>query len=172
MERTREELYALHNILRKKLIDTFGLKFEICLAKARKIIRTDYHTLDLSQYADDVFVDIDKDMITLKIDTSTPQKVYKEMLANIYKVSKLKSTIKDTERFTKEQRLLFLIDIYFYKHYLKLSQNKIKEKLEDSEEIVSVFNPIDTKDIHTYISMADAIRETSNYISPEQYLYY
>lgn len=168
--RIEQELYAIHNALKEHL--STSEKFEEWLAIARKIIRMDYHTLNLKQEVQNIFSTINEDIVTIKIDTSTPQEVYKEVLANIYRASKLKTPIKGFRNFSKEKHLLLILDVHFLNHYFSLSQQKIISKLEEFY-IVDVHDaPIDTNEVNRLLKISRAIRATTNIISSKDYSIY
>ena len=170
IENDDNTITVLHNILRNNLIDSFGLKFEICLAMARSIIRLDYRTYDLNRNTDEIFSNTHQDVITIAIDTSTSKKVYQQILDNIYRASKLSAAIKGSTNFSKEEKLLILVDINFYSHYKQLSQQQIIQKLEELGTADIQYKPVDTNEINRLIKLAKAIRETSNIIAPSHYL--
>ena len=168
--RTEAELYAVHNALVEHL--GTSCKFEERLAMARKIIRLDYHTLDLHQTIENLFSTINEDIVTIKVDTSTPQKVYQEVLANIYRASKLKQHIKAYKKFSKEEVLLLLLHIHFFHHYFQLSQQQIITKLEEANEIDIFDKPLDTTSVNRLLKIAKAIKATTNTISKQDYIVY
>lgn len=114
--KTDEELQDIHDHLRLILLQVIndGIKFEVCTSVARQIIRLNYHELTLEKLPQS-FDHIENEIVEIKIDpATTPKKVYMEIIDNIYKASKLKTSIKDSPNFTKEQKLILLVDISYF----------------------------------------------------------
>lgn len=174
--RTEKELQQIHDQMQGLLLGLIndGFKFEICVSAARHIIRTDYHTTNPENISSAFQIPLKQETITLMIDpSSTPKKVYMEILDNIYKANHLKRFIKDSPTFTKEQKLILLIEINYLHHYKNMSQIQIGDYL-----IQHRISGIDddftseefSKEVHRFISLSNAIRNTINVISSQEYL--
>lgn len=173
---TSEELrQKIHDRMQAILHEVINndLKFEVCTSVARQIIRLDYNQLTLEALPAS-FDHMEEEVIEIKIDPSTtPKKVYLKIIDNIYKANKLKTSIKDSPNFTKEQKLILLIEINYLYHYRKMSQIQIGDYLLE-HHIAGIENDFTSeefsKEANRFISLSDAIRSTSNTISPSEYL--
>lgn len=173
--RTPEELQQIHDqmqiILHRVIND--GIKFEECASVARQIIRLNYHDLTLDNLPQSFF-NIEHEVVQIKIDPSTTtKKVYMEIIDNIYKASKLKISIKDSPNFTKEQKLVLLIEINYLSRYKQMTQIQIGNHLlqYDIAGIENSFTAEEfSKEVYRFIDLSNAIRSTYNIISPSDYL--
>jgi len=172
--RTQKQLLEIHNSLKtilKGLISK-GYKFEVSLSMARRIIRTDYNTVDVKLFKETLPQTILDDIVHLMIDpSSTSKKVYYEVIDNIFAASRLKTAMKDDKNFTKVQRLCLLVEINYLHFYVNLSQIKICKYLEQ-HNIVGITDLDEiaySKEINRYIQLAKKIKTTTDNILPEQY---
>lgn len=162
--RKDKELFAIHNTLREH-IGKYD-KFEERLAVVKNMIRFDYHTLELKQSVNQLFSRINDGIKIIKIDTTTPEKVYHDVIKKIYETSNLKTFIKDTRKFTKEERLLLLVDIYFLNSYFNYTQENIIDKLVDFNDILDRQNKnLSTKELRIYLKLVKDIKADSNNIT-------
>lgn len=170
--RTSEELQQVHQQMKLAIIQLINneIKFEFCNALARKIIRTDYHTVELDTFLKNIPYSLDHEVISIRIDPySTPKKVYKQIVDKIYDAVSIEgSTLKDSSVFTKDERLMLLVEINYLSHYLGKSMVQIADIL--NEQYTEHTNPLDSKEIYRYIHKIQDIRDVSFYISDEHYL--
>lgn len=173
--RTEKELQQIHDQMQGLLLGLIndGLKFEICVSTARHIIRTDYHTINPDNISSAFQIPFKEETITLMIDpSSTPKKVYMEIIDNIYNASNLPKVIKDSPNLTKEQKLILLLEIHYLHHYKGMSQVQIGKYI--SEHKIAGLHDINehtfSKEVHRFIIMSNAIKSTYNIISPNKYL--
>jgi hypothetical protein len=170
--RTEEQLQQIHQQMKLSIIQLInsGIKFEFCNELARKIIRTNYHTVELDTFFKSIPNHLDHEVITIRIDPySTPKKVYKQIIDKIYDAVQIEgSTLKDSSVFTKDERLLLLVDINYLSQYLNKSLVQIADIL--NEQFTEYTNPLNSKEIYRYIHKIQDIRDVSFYISPEHYL--
>lgn len=175
--RTEEQLLEVHNKLKRmleKLINN-GLKFEVSLSMARRIIRADYHTIDVEVFEKESPRAILDDTVHIMVDpSSTPKNVYMKIIDNIFAASSLKTAIKDDSKFSKTQRLYLLVEINYLHTYLSLSQVQVSKYLEKHKIVgITYLDEFDnSKEINRYIKLAKAIKTTTDNISPEEYLIY
>lgn len=172
--RTNEELQEIHNKLKRMLKNLINgkLKFEIALSMARRIIRTDYHTVDVKVFKEDSPEEILEDTIQIMVDPSaTSKKVYYNIIDNIFAANRLKAVIKDDSKFTRTQKLYLLVEINYLHTYLGLSQVKISLYLEQKNivGITDIDEQAFSKEINRYIKLANKIKTTTEHISPEEY---
>jgi len=182
--RTPEELQQIHDqmmVYLKNLIEQ-NLKFEVCLAATREIIRTDYHTVDMTKFQAILPFAIMEDTLSIMIDTSTPKKVYYQIIDNIYAAKKLDITINggrkklkaDSNRgesLTKEQQILLFVEINYLKTYKDMTQAQIADYI-DTNHIAGIkkFHSDQSKDVSRFINLIKTIKQTTDKISPSNYL--
>jgi hypothetical protein len=169
------ELQQIHDHMQGILHEVInqGLKFELCTSVARQIIRLDYNALTLEMLPKS-FNHIEEEVIQIKIDpATTAEKVYHQIIKNIYQVSKLNTSIKDSKQFSKEKKLILLIEINYLHNYKKMSQIQIGDYLRE-HNIASINHSFSaeafSKEVYRYIQKINAIKETYNLITPNQYL--
>jgi len=183
--RTTDELQQIHDQMKSNLINLIehNLKFEVCLAAAREIIRTNYHSVDMATFQAVLPFAIMEDTLTIMVDTATPKKVYYKIIDNIYAAKKLKTNIKGSakkrnaesnrgEALTKEQQLLLLVEVNYLHTYKNMSQVQIGDNIE-SNHVASIenFDKYDhSKDINRLIRMIKMIKQTTDKISPNEFL--
>jgi len=173
--RTEEQLQKIHDEMQIMLFDTInsGLKFEVCVSMGKQIIRANYHTVDIEVFRSRLPRDAHEGIITLMVDpSSTSKKVYLQIIENIFRANNLKTVMKDSPNFKKEQKLILLIEINYLHHYCDKSQIQISEYL--AEHNIAGAKDIDTnlfsKDAHRYIQMAMAIKNISDITSSDSFL--
>lgn len=183
--RTPEELQLIHDQMKLNLMNIIGqnLKFEVCLAASREIIRTNYHSVDMTTFQALLPFAIMEDTINIMIDPSTPKKVYYQIIDNIYATKKLNISIKGSakkrnaesnrgEALTKEQQLLLLVEVNYLNTYKNMSQVQIGDYIE-SNRIVGIekfYKYEQSKDINRFVKMIKMIKRTTDKISPSDYL--
>lgn len=178
MKKNIQELRHFHLKLKKILEETMHLGFEVTLAVFRRLIRTDYHSIALDDIPDLISEDIESEMITIRIDTQTAKSVYKKIIDDIYQEVEVTKLIKDTVALSKENKLILLFDINYYKQYENLNDLEILEMLKNpilsyDKEKPYVFNYIDLKlflEIIEQIQEVEVLKKTNfgKYISNYQ----
>lgn len=182
--RTPKELQLIHDQMKLYLMNLMGqkLKFEVCLAAAREIIRTDYNSVDMTTFQAVLPFAIMEDIVTIMVDTATPKKVYYEIIDNIYAAKNLKINIKGSakkrkiesnrgEALTKEQQLLLLIEVNYLYSYKNMSQVQIIAYIESNHIAgIETFHLDQSRDINRLVKMTKMIKRTTDKISPNEYL--
>lgn len=182
--KTNEELEQIHHQMKSHLMALINntFKFEIRFAAARQIIRTDYHTVDMTTFQAILPFAIVEDTLHIMIDTATPKKVYYQIIDNIYAAKKLPVSLKESTKkrsanstrnqLTKEQKLLFLIEINYLHTYKNMSQVEIGRYIEQHHIAgIKKFEEYEeSKDISRFIVIIKTIKRTTDKISPDEYL--
>lgn len=173
LQRTQEDLQAIHDQLKQKLTNLINndLKFEVCTAMARKIIRTDYHTIDLNEFTEHLPQSLLEHQISIMVDPMLGTKqTYKKIIDNIFAASAINNQIKSGKYRTRNEKLMLLIDInYIYSVLAETSPDKILEHLESMFIVDVIDKPLDRKEVRDNISLLKAIKRTNDNISFEQF---
>lgn len=170
------KIIKFHNGIKSGLISYINsgeASFEYCLALVKRTIRSDLRTISSdADLVENIASNLHDSVITIKVDTMNPKKTYIQIIDNIYVHSRLSDTLKGSGDFSKDEKMILLLEINFLKTYFGCSQDKIIKRLEKKKLIDIYTKKLDSKGVHRYIQLINKIKSTTDNIQPQNYKIY